>query len=484
MEQSLLVELIRTLKSEEKVQILHFAEVPFFNNGPMKAHVVPLLAICLNHSWHLSEQRLEKQQVYATVFPKQSFVEGKIEKLMVEAHRVIRQFLLVQRYFRAENEFNQLFDFSAEVHERKLPNRYQQTIAKLQKIQEVGPQNSLSFYHRQFLLEFSKFEEETVRNQGKGDLNIPQTIRALQLDYYLNLLILINQYLLQLKIAHIEVPINISHLIEANPMPEFCIEESITVRINHEVFKLLKKQSLNAADVQDLFDLLLLFENDLEPKTLSDCYAFLRNLCVLTISADYEKIEMAWTLHELYKDNLHRGFLHFDGTISRSKYMAVANNALLIEEYDWALSFIERYKHELQGENKTKDLYRLNLANYLFRVGRHSDCLDNIPDSSPFVFYLLQGKRLELKSLYELRSDLLPYKLDAFKMFLSRTSTKLLSASKKQNHSDFANLLHQLVNSKSGDHKRCDQLIKRILNKKQSAEWRWLLEKAKGLKEG
>ncbi len=41
--------------------------------------------------------------------------------------------------------------------------------------------------------------------------------------------------------------------------------------------------------------------------------------------------------------------------------------------------------------------------------------------------YLFFGKRLELKALYELRSDLLDFKLDAFKMFLSRTSPKLLS---------------------------------------------------------
>ena len=95
---------------------------------------------------------------------------------------------------------------------------------------------------------------------------------------------------------------------------------------------------------------------------------------------------------------------------------------------------------------------------------------------------MLHGKRLELKALFELRSELLPYKLDAFKMFLSRTSQKLLSENQRKIHSDFANLLHQLVYSNPGDPKRSELLIKRIQEKKQSAEWRWLIEKAKALR--
>ncbi len=483
MEQSLLVELIRTLKSEEKEQVLHFATVQFFNNGRMKAQVIPLIDIFFNHPWHTTEQRLEKKEVYSIIFPNQSFVEGKLEKVMVEAHKVVKMFLLSQRYFREENEFHQLLDFSEEVRMRGLDTRYHQTLARLQKMQVGIPQNSQQFYRRQFLLEYSKFEDETVHNQAKGDLNIPQTLQALELDYYLNRLVLLNQLLLQQKIARLEIPQSISFLIEESYIPIALLKESISIRISHEIFTLLKKPFPTTSDVQALFDLLLLHEENLDPKILPDFYAFLRNLCVLSISADYEKIEMASMLHEIYKDNLNRGYLHSEGKISRSKYMAVANNALLIEKYDWALAFIEKYKHELHENNETQNIYRLNLANYLFKVGRFSECLDYIPDTSPYLIYFLQGKRLELKALYELRSELLPYKLDAFKMFLSRTSQKLLSENKRQIHSDFANLLHQLVYSNPGDPKRSELLTKRIQEKKQAAEWRWLLEKAKALKE-
>jgi hypothetical protein len=45
MEQSLLAELIRSLKSDEKAQILQFAATGMINNGRMKAQVIPLLDV-------------------------------------------------------------------------------------------------------------------------------------------------------------------------------------------------------------------------------------------------------------------------------------------------------------------------------------------------------------------------------------------------------------------------------------------------------
>ncbi len=484
MEQSQLIELIQGLKTEEKDYVLQFSTLSYFNHGRMRAQVIPLLEICLNHPWHLSDQKLDKKNVYEKVFPDQAFVEGKLEKVMVEAHKVVRTFLLVHRYLREENTFHQLLDLSEIVREQGLDNRYQQLMVKLQKIQTESPYVNTQFLRRQFLLEYSKYDDESVRNQTKGDLNIPNTIFALELDYVLNRLVLLNQFLLQQKITHLEVPETISLLLEQNYLPSKYLEASACLKINYEISILLRKALPTHLDVRALFDLLLLHENDLDSKSLREFYTYLRNFCLLALTADFEKVDLEYMLHELYRDNLERGYLHYEGKISRNRYWAVSTNATRTKDFPWALEFIEKYKHEIRDENETQDFYRLNLANYFFAVGRLSECLDNIADTFPFVDYLLIAKRLELKAYYELRSELLPYKLDAFKMFLSRTSQKLLSEAQRQLNVDFANLLTQLHNSPPGDPKRSELLTKRIQEKKQAAEWRWLLEKAKALKDG
>ena len=95
MEHSNLIEVIRTLNKDEKEQIRQFVTLPFFNNGKMKAFVGPLLEICLTHSWDSTEP-LDKIDLYNVLFDGEGIKDRKLEKVMVEAHKVVRSFLLVQ----------------------------------------------------------------------------------------------------------------------------------------------------------------------------------------------------------------------------------------------------------------------------------------------------------------------------------------------------------------------------------------------------
>jgi hypothetical protein len=482
MEQSQLIELIKTLSPAERSGILQFATISFFNNGRMRAHVCPLLELCFNRSWDDPEQRLEKIDVFASVFPGQDYVDGKLEKVMVEAHKVIRSFLLAQRYFDEEKEFQQLFDFAEIVRIRSLQARYQQLITRLNKIQEESEWKNIQFYQRQFLLEYAKHDEESLYNQKKGDLNIPNTLFALEMHHHLHRLALTTRFLLQQKFANLEVPDSIQALLEVDSLDEKYLNASPFALVTNKIFLLLRKRHPDPNDAQELFDLLILHEKCFSEENLREFYTYLRNICVLVLKSnpDYEEIHIV--LHELYKDNLQRGFLHYEGKLHPSRHMGIFDNALRIKDFNWALAFLEKYKNDIIGENETHDIYRFNKAQYLFAIGQYDECLSIIPATSTFVDYMVSGKRLELKAYYELQSDLLPYKLDAFKMFISRTSQKLLSDSLIKTNSEFANLLYQLMTSIPGDKKRADLLIERIEKKKQALEWRWLLAKAHALK--
>ncbi len=94
------------------------------------------------------------------------------------------------------------------------------------------------------------------------------------------------------------------------------------------------------------------------------------------------------------------------------------------------------------------------------------------------------ARRLELKIYYELHSDLLDHKIDAFKMFISRAGRKVFSANLHELFTNFVNFVRQLSQSQGPQAKKRSQtLIKRINEKKMVAERLWLLEKAKELGE-
>jgi len=482
MEQSQLLELIATLTSAEKDQVKDMSVNTHLNSGKLKDIVQRLLEICVNHIDREGQKSLDKMDVYSLLFPGQVFVAGKLEKVMVEANKLVRKVLLVNQYLQDENEFQQTFDYSKVLRRKGLTVRYQHSLSRLQKIQLENPFKNGNYFFQQFLLETAIHEEACFNNQVKGDLNIPNVLHALDIFSHLNRLSLLNRYLLQQKAAKVEVPEAIVPQLESYDIPERCLEESPTLEANYAVFSLLKKDNPDSGDIRTFFTLLQKHEQRIDKESLQELYTYLRNLCILVASMDMANDDTELTLHELYKDNLARGYLHYEGKLHPSRFWAVSSNAIRVKAFDWAFKFIEENKFNLIGENASQDIYRLNLANYLFSIRKYSECLDNIPGTSPFVDYMLRGKCLEMKAYYEMSSDLLSYKLEAFKVFLSRTSPKLLSVPHKQNHLDFANLLYQLIHSIPGDQKRADRIIQRIQAKKRAAEWRWLLEKAEALK--
>jgi len=482
MEQSQLVELIRTLSPEEMEHVREFSTLHFFNSGSLRNPAITLLNICIDHPWHIEGQKLEKETLYPKLFPGQVWIDGRIEKTMVDAHKVVRCFLLTQKYFEADNEFAQLLDFSEIMRQRELNNRYQQVMSKLQKMLDSYPFDNKLKLKRQYELEFYKCDEASVRNQGKGDLNILNTLQALELDYQLKQLELVNQLLLQQKITVVEVPERLSTQLEKISVPDTYLEAHPVLQINYAIYQLLRKEPLMTEDAQYLFGLLQRHEGKFDKRSLQEFYSYLRNVCILALNVDFERIEIDALLKEIYRDNLKRGYIHYEGKINRSKFWAISSNATRTKDFEWAWEFLETYKDEIRDDNETKDIYRINLANYLFAIGRFEESLENIPPHFPYVDYMLISKRLELMALYELRSDLLSYKMDAFKMFLSRTGKSLLSKSQKDNNSDFVNVLLQIYRSTSGDSKRSETIVKRLSEKKHINNWAWLMAKAVALK--
>ena len=126
--------------------------------------------------------------------------------------------------------------------------------------------------------------------------------------------------------------------------------------------------------------------------------------------------------------------------------------------------------------------HNLLLENY-FAEKNFDKALDVIPFGFTYSTYHLMARRLELKIYFETNSDLLPSKVDAFKMFVSRAGSKSLSPNHFEMLTNFGNFVLQLSQSMPGDKKRSDQLVARIEAKKLVSERAWLLEKARELGE-
>lgn len=482
MEKTYVFELVKSLSTEERREFGLFIHSPYFNRSKQAGELDAMLRYLLDHLAKPAAGPLEKKALYHYLFPDAPWVEGKLEKLMVELNKLLRSFLLSRRYFQAENSFQQDLDWGGLLRDRGMEHRYERLLETIKAAKQPAAWKNAAYFLQQLQLEHAIYAHQTYSNRKKGDINIPPVLHNLDLYYHIFRLEHLNYFLIQSKVTNLEISDEMTLALQENPLPERYLRESSYLLIQYKIFCLLRAANPGLSEFQELTTLLKQHESALEKSKLEECYAYLRNICVLLISAGAE--ELYQVLHHIQRDNLERGLLYLEGKqgkLSPSAFLNLVDNGLIVQNFTWVAEFLESHQDRILGDNESQDLYRFNKARYLFALGKFEEALDHIPPSSPYVDYHLAARRLELRIYYELDSELLPYKIDAFKMYLSRVSQKFLSPGLRRRNGDFVNLLFQLIHLPPGDRDRARRVLQRIEENKGVSERRWLLEKARQL---
>lgn len=421
-------------------------------------------------------EEFDKILVYKLIFPSMDFVEGKLDKLNSELKKLLQTFLTIQRYSAHDHEVQRMIDLTAELRLRGLEERYLQTLEKTKKQIEAQKEVSLGKFQGLLAISLEEHEWESTYNKAKGDLNIPAVIKHLDQYYYTERTGMLNLLLLQQKAAILQ-SFSVKLLSEHWIVPEKIMQENILLYLSWKVNELMSLPNPKIEQFQELLQLLQANEKKIARRHLLELFGHLRNLCTVLIVNGYE--ELKGVLHHIHKDNLVRGYFYFDGKIPSNSFLSITMGALNVNSLQWANDFVEQHKAIIIGESETHDFYRMNKAICLFAENKFDEALDIIPHASSYSFYHLLARRLELKIYYELDSELLPYKIDAFKMFISRAGKNVLSENMHELSVNFINFLRQLsLSPKIKDKARSTQMIKRINEKKLVADRAWLLEKA------
>lgn len=469
-----LLEVIKASKPIKPQELALILGSPLFNRGGNAKELAKLYQIILDAAPDFSEDSLKKDKVYFQVFTDKSIVPRKLDKLIADLNKVMRNYTLAQSYLSELNEKQQQIDWSIWLREHGLRDRSKQLIVKLKTQDESQQVESLEQYHTNLLIEREDHEWELMNNQAKGDLNIPNVLEQLDLFYYSYRTELINRYRLQQKAAQL-------------PDLEFTVstqrsrqQKSSLLRISQLVNDLLNKDLPTVEEFKTLMQHLQANEQKLSFLATAQFYAFLRSSCTLLINGGH--LDFVSVLHEIHKDNLKRGYFLANGLITSNSYLNLVQIATRAKEYDWAKQFTEDYKTLIIGGDEDQFFYGFNMAQCLFAEGKFEEALGELPDTPSSSHYHQMVRRLELKIYYELNSGLLLYKLDAFRKYIERTAPKTIAASYRTLNLNFLNILLQLSQSPMKDKARSAQIIERIEEKKLLAERIWLMEKARALR--
>ncbi|MBC7776968.1 MAG: hypothetical protein H7246_16170 [Phycisphaerae bacterium] len=468
-----LLEVIKALQPAERQEMALFLASSYFNRGGNAKELTHLYQIILDAAPEFSDVLLRKEQIYSQVFSDQNMVQGKLEKLMADLNKLLRAFALTQRYHLDDNDEQHQIDWAAWLRERGLSERSRQVLTKLKSQKAHEKIESLQQDRTSLLIAEEDHEMESMHNQAKGDLNIPRVIYHLDLFFHTYRTELLNRYLLQQKAAQLPAVETIeteSSLLQAN---------NALLKITKCIHEILRSESPSMDEFDDLMQLLQSNELHLSFSTLAQFYAYLRNACQLMINVGH--LEFYSILHEIYKDNLERAYFFVNGEISPHLYLSLVQTATRAQDHIWAVEFTKNYRSKIIGGDEDHFFYRLNMAQCLFAEGKFDEASQYIPDAPSGIHYHRMVRRLELKIYYEIRSDLLLFKLDAFRKFIERTAPKTIAANLREMDLNFLNILLQLTQSPPKDKARSARLVKRIEEKKLLADRAWLLEKARAL---
>jgi len=468
-----LLEVIESLQPNKRQEMALFLASSSFNRGKNAAEIKRLYEIILDAAPGFQASVLTKERVYAQVFSESNIMPGRLEKVVSDLNKLLREFVLMQQYFAENNEDQQQIDWARWLRMQGLSEISKKVIDKLKIRRERETAASLERYRTDLLIAEEGHEWESIHNQFKGDLDIPRVLYHLDLYYYNYRMELTNRYLLQQKGTQLP-DMKMTEL-----GTEFYQKDSILLRISKKIHDVLKKDLPTVVEFKEMIGLLQTNENALGFQTLAQFYTFLRNTCTLMINGGH--LNFNPVLHEIHKDNLERGYFFVNCMISPNVYLnlvTAANNAMAT---NWAMEFTEKYKRRVIGDEDGSFFYGFNMAKCLFIEKRYEEALDHIPDAPSSSHYHHMVRRLEIKIYYELHSDLLLYKIDAFRKFIVRTATKTIAANLRTMDLNFLNILMQLTQTPKKDKARSARLIARIEGKKLVADRAWLLEKAREL---
>ncbi|HRD80848.1 MAG TPA: hypothetical protein PLL53_08830 [Saprospiraceae bacterium] len=474
MKRGFVFSLLSTFSDEEAAAFDLFLQSPYYTRGANQDKSRVLLKEIIRGL----KESPEQNTLYERVFPETPFVQGKLDKLMSELSAYARQFLIVRQNERKVDSFDDAMDWAFILRRRGLWARYAAGLEKAEKILNDSPIESLDWYYDRFRLAYERYDMASQENKLKGDLQILPAMSSLDTYYLACRVEMVNLLLLQQKVTRVETPRS-SRIPYFSLISEEALQENVLLRVALKINEQLIQDKPSAIVFHEIHALIQCNENKIAPQVLQNFYAYLRNLCAFLIQMEDDSFLSV--LHDIQKDNIAKGYILLDGKLSPSAYLSIAKTAIKVGNTGWALSFVEDYKDLLFDEDEKEAYYRLNKAECLFSMGQFEEALDVLPAIFSDALYLTHCRRLELKLLYKLNSDLLSYKVDAYKMFLSRASKKLLSDMRREVEGNFINLLVQLINCPPGNKAKAAKIIQRIHEKRVVADKEWLMAQAEDI---
>ena len=475
-----LIRLLQTLDTRERTRFRQFVDSPFFNKHPK---IKSLCSHVLSFAPNYDHPQLDRAKVFALLFPKEAYQEGRLNNLISGLLHLLYDFMAQQQFgkekaLQKELLLRELFARDAYFFVERVGKRFRQ-------LQDQATEKSYDYHLREYALQEQLDRLELSLNRRKFNMHLQTQNDHLDLFYFINKLRLACDMSSRNTVIKATYQCHFMEEIRAylDGRPE--IMAMPVVQVYCKTLQMLNARE-EETNYQELKSMLHAHGHAFSTEELRTLYNYVLNYCIQKINSGESHYYRE--ILDNYQTMLEKEIIFVNGYLTEWSYKNIITTGIRLREFDWTEQFIHEYRPRLllsQQENA----FRYNLAAFYYARSEYQQALLQLQDVE-FIdpSYFLGAKIIQLKSFFELdETEAFLALVEAFKKYLHRNSQ--ISDYRKKANGNFLKLaksVYQFKTEKSRLRRyQAEQKEKMIRSRLESwdpiANKDWLLEKSKAV---
>ena len=475
MHNTLLIHLLRELQNDSLPVFDDFIRSPFFNKSKT---VIKLWDVVKKYGPDYKSDKLEREKIFAVLFPGKEYNYGTMKNLLHSLNRVIERFLMQTELeaFRFQQNYNLVRGAIVYNVSDFFKKRFDKTIEEYENHTEVL---NLHFLEKLKLME--------MRNALSGIESRTSKLIFDESDALLNFFF-IKLFMIYSNTKSLKID---SSIIDENDSLDMFLSA-----VNLEkVMKFIENKKPQDFKITGLYyymylarkepandEYFLQFKKSLETSEVKFGEFELSDLFTCLLNVTSERVYLGKTNSvkekaEVLKLMLDKNILFNanSSTISFRMFGTVLQALLSAEEFDYSQQFYKKYQHLLQESDK-ENMDNYYYAHKYFFEGDYYRALEYSSKIKPELdHYKNHIKDIQLKSYFEQNDyDSFEYYLDAYRQFIYRNKT--ISEKNRQFYINYFNALNSLFKFKISHDSSLDE-IKVMVENNRMWDKEWIIKK-------
>ena len=479
MNNSKLVNVLRTFSKNEMKEFEKLAASPYFNGG---RNYLPFLKELKKYYPEFDKEKMTDEHIFSKIYPHKKFNKQIIWNMSSNVLNMAEQFLLLTSL--KKNKFIKIHQIAGELKIRKLPKHFQKKIDEMEReLISTKINRNYFLFRKQLELDRKEYFFLEEKQRQIPAISVKQGEYAI-LFFLWNIVEVVNDLNVYSYMFNAAFEMNIIHEfinnLQLKNIIHYCRLKKFSYTWLIEMYYNQIMMTIESEKTEYFFNLKKLFEQNYEKFTDEEKFNWVT--CLINYCGYKNDNHFRNILFEIHKFELKEGIAFTGKYLSKSHYLQILKNALAIDQTEWIKNFIEEYSVKLKPSYQ-KSMRALSFAYYYLKVKNYEKVLEYLSrDKFADPKDKFAVKLVYIKTYYDLNeTETLFYHIDSTLRFISNNQ-KLIRIDIAANYNKCLKLLKKLVAAKeNNDHIKIDEIRVSIDKDKSLILGDWLMEKAKEL---